>query len=328
MTRTAFVSGATGFVGLNLIEELLRRGWKIIALHVPSADLKFLSKFDVKKVSGNISDYEFLCNTIPDGVDAVFHVAANTSAWAKNNEQQYLDNVIGTENMVKASLLKKVKRFVYTSSISAFGYHPNERIDEHTESNALQCKMNYNITKFQAECIVKAAVGKGLNAIILNPCNIIGPYDTNNWTRQFIRPIYNGELSAIPPGKAMWCHVKDIVNAHINAVDMGSVGENYLLGGTEARFVDVVNEIEKLLGKKESRFVQPKWVMKLLVFVLFLKSKIDGKEPMLTNEKYNRAVGYIRCNYNKAVKTLDYKTSSLSEMIRDSYNWLKSENLL
>jgi nucleoside-diphosphate-sugar epimerase len=135
-------------------------------------------------------------------------------------------------------------------------------------------------------------------------------------------------LPAIPPGKAMWCHVKDVVDAHINAVDRGSVGENYLLGGTEARFIDVVNEIEKLLRKKESRFVQPKWVMKILVFVLFLKAKIDGKEPMLTKEKYYRAVGYIRCNYDKAVKTLDYQTSSLSAMIKDSYDWLKSENLL
>jgi nucleoside-diphosphate-sugar epimerase len=328
MMRTAFVSGATGFVGLNLIEELLKRGWRIIALHVPSADLKFLSKFEVEKVCGNINDYQFLSDAIPYGVDAVFHLAANTSAWAKNNKQQYLDNVIGTQNMVNASLLKKVKRFVYTSSISAFGYHPNTTIDEHTESNALLCKMNYNITKFQAESIVKEAVKKGLNAVILNPCNIIGPYDTNNWTRQFIRPIYNNKLPAIPPGKAMWCHVKDVVDAHINAIDRGSVGENYLLGGTEARFIDVVNEIEKLLRKKESRFVQPKWVMKILVFVLFLKSKIDGKEPMLTKEKYNRAVGYIRCNYDKAVKTLDYKTSSLSAMIKDSYDWLKSENLL
>jgi len=258
----------------------------------------------------------------------VFHLAANTSAWAKNNARQYIDNVDGTRNMVNAALQKNVGRFIYTSSISAFGYHPDKCINEQTVSNALTCGMQYNRTKFLAENIVKDAVKKGLNAVILNPCNIIGPYDTNNWTRQFIRPIYKGQLPAVPPGKAMWCHVKDIVDAHISAVDKGVPGEKYLLGGTEANFVDIVNEIERLLGKAETHRVQPAWLLKLLVGVLFLKSKIDGKEPILTPEKYNRAVAYIRCDYSKASAVLGYRTSPLSVMLKDSFTWLKSENLL
>lgn len=328
MQKTAFVTGATGFLGLNLVQELSRQNWKIIALHLPSDNLKYLSKYDVTMVGGNLSDADLLCRVIHEGTDAVFHLAANTSAWARNNARQYLDNVEGTQNMVNAAMQKKVGRFIYTSSISAFGYHPYECINEQTISNALTCGMQYNRTKFLAENIVKDAVKKGLNAVILNPCNIIGPYDTNNWTRQFIRPIYNGQLPAVPPGKAMWCHVKDIVDAHISAVEKGVPGENYLLGGTEARFIDVVNEIERLLGKPETRRVQPAWLLRLIVGVLFLKSKIDGQEPMLTPEKYNRAVAYIRCDYSKASAELGYRTSPLSVMLKDTFTWLKSENLL
>jgi len=328
MQKTAFVTGASGFLGLNLIQELSNQHWKIIALHLPSADLKYLSNYDATLVSGDLSDAGLLQRAMPTGVDAVFHLAANTSAWSRNNAQQYSDNVDGTRNMVDAALQNKVRRFIYTSSISAFGYHPNECINEQTPSNALTCGMQYNRTKFLAEQIVKAGVKQGLNAVILNPCNIIGPYDTNNWTRQFIRPIYNGQLPAVPPGKAMWCHVRDIVNAHISAVDQGLPGENYLLGGTEARFIEVVNEIERLLGKAETRRVQPAWLLKLLVGVLFLKSKIDGQESMLTPEKYNRAVASIRCDYSKATEVLGYQTSPLSVMINDSYLWLKRENLL
>ena len=126
----------------------------------------------------------------------------------------------------------------------------------------------------------------------------------------------------------MWCHVQDVVHAHIRAVDRGQAGENYLLGGTEAGFLDLVNEIEKLLGKKLSRSVQSKWLLKAMVFLLFVKSKLDGKEPALTPEKYNRASAAILCDYEKAVRVLNYQTSSLEKMIRDSYQWLKSENLL
>jgi dihydroflavonol-4-reductase len=328
MSKTAFVTGATGFLGLNLIQELSKQEWKIIALHLPSVDLKYLSQYGVTMVAGNLNDADLLCRAIPEGADAVFHLAANTSAWAKNNAQQYLDNVEGTRNMVGAALKKKVKRFVYTSSISAFGHHPGECITEQTVSNALTCGMQYHKTKFLAENIVKDAVKKGLNAVILNPCNVIGPYDTNNWTKHFIRPIYHGRLPAVPPGTAMWSHVKDIVDAHVSAVDKGVPGENYLLGGTEARFLDIVNEIERLLGKAETRRVQPVWLLRLIVVVLFLKSKIDGKEPMLTPEKYNRAVSRIHCDYSKASAQLGYRTSPLRVMIEDLFAWLENENLL
>jgi nucleoside-diphosphate-sugar epimerase len=247
--------------------------------------------------------------------------------WSKNDKQQYRDNVMGTQNMVNAAIEKKAKKFIYTSSIAAYGYHKNP-VSETTESNALSCGMNYNKTKYIAEKIVKEAITRGLQAVILNPINIIGPYDINNWTRQFIKPVYNDRLIAIPPGRAMWCHEKDIIDAHIKAVDYGEVGQNYLLGGIEASFKEIVNEIERQLGKKTSNYVQSKYVLKFLTVLLGLKSKIDGKEPALTPAKYKRAIGSIICDYNKATQVLNYKTSSLSKMVKDSCDWLRKENLL
>jgi dihydroflavonol-4-reductase len=327
MDKIAFVTGSTGFLGLNLIEELQRQQWKIIAFHVADADLKYLSRFDVIRKEGNLNDLGCLLEALPQDVDAIFHTAGNTSMWSKNNQQQFQDNVIGTQNLVVAAMQRKARKFIYTSSVAAYGYHKNP-VTEATPSNALTSKMNYNITKYLAEQSVKEAVTRGLPAVILNPINIIGPYDVNNWTRQFVRPIYYNQLPAIPPGRAMWCHVGDVVDAHIKAVVAGVIGENYLLGGVEASFKDVVNEIEKLLGKKQSTRVQPPWVLKVLTILLSAKSMLDGKEPMLTPEKYRRAVGCITCNYRKAEQVLEYKTSSLETMIKDSYAWLKRENLL
>ena len=327
MSRTAFVTGSTGFVGLNLIDQLLRRKWEVIAFYLPNVNLSYLNRYQVTKVSGNIGDRDSIEKALPDGVDAIFHVAGNTSMWSKNDRQQYLDNVIGTQNMVEAAIRKNSKRFIYTSSIAAYGYH-GTRIDESTLSNALDCGMNYNKTKFQAEQIVKQASKEGLPGVILNPINMIGPYDMNGWARQFIIPVCKNKLSAIPPGKAMWTHIKDVVDAHINAVDMGNIGENYLLGGVEASFLEVVNEIEKVLGKKHSTKVQSARTLKVLTSLLMLKSGIDGKEPQLTPAKYKRAVGSITCDYSKAKVALDFNTSALNLMICDSCQWLHSENLI
>ena len=328
MKRKAFITGAAGFLGLNLIEELMKENWEITAFHFPSADLNYLKRFGVKMIGGNILDYAVLKEAIPEKTDALFHVAANTSAWSRNDKQQYKDNVEGTQNVISAALEKNVSRFIYTSSISAYGYHPGKTITESTESNALTCGMGYNRTKFLAENLVKKVSGNGLNAVILNPCNILGPYDRNNWARQFILPIFSGRLRAVPPGKAMWCSVKEIARAHIAAVDKGKPGENYLLGGTEARFIDIVNEIERQLGKPETRKVQSKAFLRILVPLMAAKSFFDGKEPILTREKYNRAAAVIRCDYSKAVRELNYQTAGLQEMVGDSILWLKSESFL
>jgi len=327
MKKKAFVTGATGFLGLNLIEKLTSQNWEVIGFHLPGVDLNFLSGFAVGKIAGDLNNYESLVNAIPMEVDAVFHIAGNTSMWSKNNEQQYRDNVIGTQNIVNAAIEKKARRFIYTSSIAAYGYH-KDPVSENTCSNAMTCNMNYNKTKYLAEQIVKEAVKKGLFAVILNPINVVGPYDVNNWTKQFIKPVYYDKLVAIPPGKAMWCHVKDVVNAHIQAVDFGEKGENYLLGGVEASFKEVVNEIERYLGKALSTKVKTKLFLRLLTYLLTIKSCIDGKEPMLTPAKYKRAVGSITCDYGKAIRVLNYQTSSLHEMIQDSFQWLHRENLL
>jgi len=77
--KEAFVTGSTGFLGLNLIERLQRNNWEITALHLPGEDLKYLSRYNVKAVPGNILDIQSLQNAIPKNVDAIFHMAGDKS---------------------------------------------------------------------------------------------------------------------------------------------------------------------------------------------------------------------------------------------------------
>ncbi len=327
--RTAFITGSTGFVGLNLIEELCTSTghWHIHALVLPEEDTRHLVRFNVSPVVGNILDRDSLRKAIPEGVDVIFHVAGDTSMWNKHNDRQYGVNVIGTNNMVGAAIEKNAGRFVHTSSISAYGHHPMRIISEKTESNALTCAMNYNKTKFLAEQEVKKGVSVGLNAIILNPCNIVGPYDRVNWA-QAIKGVYHGALRGVPPGLATFSHARDIVKAHIAAVDKGGSGENYILGGIEATFKEVFNEIERLLGKKPSDRVVSRSELKLAMYWFEIKSLIDRKEPALTPAKYNRLVGHQICDDGKARRELGFSTGSLNRMLTDSYNWLIQEDLL
>ena len=313
----------------NLIEELLCRDWEVTALCLPSDNIDWLKQPSVHAVFGNIVDRASLVAAMPDAPDGVFHMAANTSTWSRGDAQQYRDNVFGTELMLDVALQKAAKRFVYTSSISAWGYQPGRCIDESTPSNAMTCGVNhYGKTKYLAERLVRQAVERGLSAVILNPVNILGPHDVNNWTKQLIRPVSEGTLGIVPPGKAMWAYVEDIVDAHIAAVDRGAVGENYLLGGVEASFKEVINETERLLGKPLSTRTASKAVLWLALQAATIKSKFDGKEPFLTVERYSRAVAHISCRYDKAVRDLGFKTTPLRVALEATIRWLTDEHLL
>src|SRR5258708_1212150 len=119
--RAAFVTGATGFVGLNMVKELMIRGWDVTALHRPSSDLKLLKRFRPKLAVGTLGDPQSLIVAIPQDTDTIFHVAGNTNMWRGGNAQQTRDNVDGTRHLVPAALAKRVRRLVGASPVSAYG---------------------------------------------------------------------------------------------------------------------------------------------------------------------------------------------------------------
>ncbi len=324
--KTAFITGGTGFIGLNLIRQLQAKNWEITALHLPGEDTKYLDRFDVDRVEGNILDPLSLQRAIPYAPDAVFHLAGDTSMWKKNDARQYKINVIGTANMCREAMNKKAARFIHTSSSSAFGYH-DHRLTEQTPSNALTCGMNYNRTKFLAEQEVQKAVKQGLFAVILNPCNIIGPYDPGNWS-QLIKNVCAGKLPGYPPGIGTFAHARDIARAHISAVENGQKGENYLLGGAQASFKDVVSEILRVTGADLPLKEISNFRLKLILYASLAASFISRREPLMTHPKYLRLVGRLTCDDTKARRTLGFSTTSISEMVADCHQWLEQEHLV
>ena len=310
---------------MNLIEAIHQEDWEIFALYLPGEDFHYLSRFPVHMIEGNILNRDSLLKAIPEEVDAVFHLAGDTSTWSKNNGRQYRINVEGTANMLDAAVEKKARRFIYTSSISAFGFHDGP-VSEETVSTAMQSGVNYHKTKYLAEQEVKKRSGK-LQTVVLNPCNVIGPYDRINWA-QTIKTVYQDKLSGYPPGIGTFAHVKDIACAHIQAAEKEVVGRQYVLGGTQASFKEAFDTIAMILNKKPSNKALSKSTLRLATFIFKLKSLIDKKEPMLTMEKYKRIVGKQIIDDRKAVKDLDLKKTPLKEMFEDSYRWLLQEDLL
>lgn len=323
MARHAFVTGGTGFVGLNLVQQLKADGWDVTALHRANSDLTFLSRFSPTLVQGEITDAASILTALPSGIDTLFHVAGNTNMWRKGNAQQTRDNVDGTRNVVEAAIAKGVRRLVVTSSISAYGPVSGE-LTEATASCAAESSVNYERTKWQAQEIARAAVSRGLEVVIMQPGAIIGPYDIGTWSQMFAL-VRDGKMNAVPDAGLTFAHVREVVAAHIAAADKGENGGQYLLGGENRSMLDLVQIIERLMGKPAKAKAVPKAVLAVVATIGDFVSNFTGKQPTITPEMAKAFGGRSKINTAKAQRELGFKVVSLEQMAKDCYDWMVAE---
>lgn len=326
--KTAFVTGGAGFLGLNLLEILMESNWRITVFDLAPLPGAFAGYQYLTQVPGDITNSASCEDAMPNETDAVFHLAGDTNHWQLANQRQTEINVIGTCNLVNASLAKRAGRFIYTSSISAFGFQPGGRqITEDTESTAEGYWINYFHTKRLAELEVRKGIENGLDAVILNPANIIGPYDFSGFSR-FFPMIKNNKLAGVPPGSATFCDVREVAKAHLSAFERGRKSHSYLLGGADATWLEFVNEIGRLLGKKTPAKATPAFVLKLLGRISFWVSMLTRRDPDVTPEKALLVSSDLICSSAKAIGELNYQPVALSKMLQDCYQWLMKENRL
>jgi nucleoside-diphosphate-sugar epimerase len=324
--KTAFVTGGTGFVGINLINELVEQGWAATCLHRPASDLKYLRRLPVSLVAGDLLDPRSLERAVPQDVDVIFHVAADTSSWRPHDAAQTATNVGGTRNLVAAARARSAKRFVLTSTASAYGRH-REPISEATKSNAAGSWINYERSKWLSEEEARQGMKQGLPAVIVNPCAVFGPFDTSVWGRVF-RAIRDGKMKMVPPGAVPVNHAREVARAHIAAAELGRPGENYILGGEAMPLAHIFREMAKLMGVElRAPVVQP-WVLKGMARVIAAIARLTGREPDITPEMAEILCGANQVATDKAERELNYRRRPLDECLSDSYRWLKSEGLL
>jgi dihydroflavonol-4-reductase len=323
MSRTAFVTGGTGFVGLNLVQQLMAAGWDVTALHRPTSDLKFLERFRPRLAAGSITDRDSLRAAIPDRTDTAFHVAGNTNMWRRHNAEQTRDNVEGTRNIVEAAIAKHVRRLVVTSSISAYGPVVGE-ITEQTPSRAALSRVNYQRTKWQAQEIARSGVDRGLEVVIMQPGAILGPYDLGTWSRVFTM-VRDGKLSGVPPAGLTFTHVREVVAAHIAAADRGENGGQYLLGGENRSLLDLIREVSRLLGKPAATREVPAGLLRVVAKFGDFLSNFTGRQPPITPEMAEAFGRRVSTSSAKAQRELGYRVVALDLMVKDCYEWMLAE---
>jgi dihydroflavonol-4-reductase len=324
--RTAFVTGATGLLGLNLVEALCADGWEVTALHRGGAGLSILQRFPVRLAEGDITDPESLMCAMPEGAGCVFHLAASLRLWRLARREQERINVGGTRNVVDVALRRDVHRFVFASSTAAYGLDAG-RLREDLPLRGAESWIGYVRTKSIAERVVRTGIARGLDAVILNPPNLVGRYDRGNWSRM-IRMVHERTLPGVPPGIATFAHAAEVARMHVVAAERGRPGESYLLGGVEVTWLDFVRAIAELIGRPLPRWVAPALPLRALARLLEAWSLVTRKEPDITPEGIAMVCSDQLVDSTKAERELGYRAVPLKVMIEDCYRWMLDAGLL
>ena len=322
----AFLTGGTGFVGRNLAEVLSLAGWQVTALVRAGSKAQHLEKMGIETVEGQLEDAASLMAALPEGVEVVFHVAADTSPWRGHRVRQWQTNVEGTRNMLRAAKERGAGRFVHTSTIAVYG-HQDGRFDESAEKRGPGSWVGYVNSKSVAEAAVLEAADDGLDAVILNPGHILGRYDSHNWARMF-RMVRDDTLPGVPPGAGCFANVGEVAKAHLKAAQVGAGGENYLLGGPHESFLAVIREIALILGREPPKKTLPALAIKTAARLKDLASRLTGKPPDLTPEGAFFVCQDENFSSKKAKDQLDYKARPIADSLIESYAWLKEAERL
>lgn len=253
------VTGATGFIGQHLVPRLCQLGHNVHCL--TRSDKAVFADLPVTKVIGDITSLADM-ESATRGMDVVYNLAGMVSYRSSDLAQQIAVNVGGVQNVMQACLQNKVPRVVHTSSVAAFGIpEPKGFVaDENFVYNLLGKGLTYCDTKHQGELVVSRFFEQGLNVVMLNPGIIFGEGDSHAHHHAIFKSMSRGVL-AVPSGGIPFSDINDVVDAHLNAITMGSAGERYSLVSANLSFADAAAVFASIYHCNKPLLELPDWLV-------------------------------------------------------------------
>ena len=320
----ALVTGATGFVGANLVRELLADGVEVRALIRPGSDRRALTGLPVDAVGGDLVDPPTLRPALR-GVDVLFHVAADYRLWAPDPRVLYRVNVDGTRALLEAAAEAGVSRVVYTSSVGTLGLPPDGRAGtEDTPVGLDDMVGHYKRSKFLAEHKAERAAARGVPVVIVNPSAPVGPWDWKPTpTGRMLVDYLRGRMFAYLDTGLNVVHVRDVARGHVLAATRGRTGERYILGhaGGNLALREIFGRLALYAGIPAPR--RRLWPAAALAIgaACELVARVRGGEPRVSVTAVRMAAKRMFFDPGKAIRELGLPQTPIDRALRDAVDW-------
>ena len=323
------VTGADGFLGANLVRELVARKHTVVAGIQPGRQVGTIDGLPLERREVDLR-YKGSTRKAVTGVDAVIHTAADTSTWPSRVPRRDAFNVVSTENVASAVLEEGVRRFVHIGTANSFppGSAETPRREEYLFQGT-DYGLGYIDSKRRAHRrVLKAVERAGLPALVLCPTFMMGPYDSRPGPGRMILQVANKGIPPLPPGGRNIVDVRNVAVAAANALAQGEIGESYLLAGENLHYDRLFQAIAEVVGRTGYGHRVPK------AGILAFGAINSGFSALLRRPPgISYTMAKIACDENfydgsTAEAVLGLPKTDVRRAITDSYEWLRSHGYL
>jgi dihydroflavonol-4-reductase len=320
----ALVTGGTGFVGANVVRELLAEEATVRVLARPGGDRRALAGLPVEVVDGDLLDPASLRRAVR-GVETVFHVAADYRLWVPDSRVLYRTNVDGTRAMLEAATSAGARRIVYTSTVGALGIPRDGAPGTEDTSVSLADMIGpYKASKFLAEEVARESARAGAPVVIVNPSAPVGPWDVKPTpTGQMIVDFMRGRMFACLDTGLNVVHVRDVARGHLLAAQKGRVGEKYILGHANLSLREIFGVLAAITGRRPPRLTIPYAVAWLGAACMEGGARLAGRVPQVPLTAVRMARKRMFFDPAKAVRELGLPQTDVRQALGDAVEWFR-----
>jgi dihydroflavonol-4-reductase len=307
-----------------------QKGFNVRVLVRATSPRRNVETLNAEIVVGDMRDEASMRNALR-GVRYLLHVAADYRLWAPDPSEIERSNLEGTEATMRAALHEGVERIVYTSSVATLKVTSSgDSADETSPLKADQAIGVYKRSKVLAERAVERMIAEdGLPAVIVNPSTPIGPRDVKPTpTGRIIVEAALGKIPAFVDTGLNLVHVDDVAAGHFLALERGTIGERYILGGENLPLQQMLADIAALTGRKAPTISLPRWPLYPLAMGAETVAKFTKREPFVTVDGLKMSKNKMYFTSAKAERELGYRARPYREGLRDALEWFRHAGYL
>jgi dihydroflavonol-4-reductase len=320
----ALITGATGFVGSHVARSLVGAGHTVRALARPGSNFRALEGLPIQRVEGDVRNHASLLPAL-NGMDWVFHVAADYRLWSAHPEDIYETNVTGTRNLLEAARCAGVTRFIYTGTVATVAVERRDLPSEATATSLGEMVGHYKRSKWLAEREVLKAAEAGLPVVIAMPTTPVGPWDWKPTpTGKIIVDFLNGRMPGYVETGLNFIGVEDVAAGHLLVAEKGRIGERYLLGSENLTLKELLDSLAGIAGRPALRLKIPYPLALSVAFAENTVSRLLGRVPQIPLEGVKIARHRMFVDCSKALRELGFEPRRVAPALERAVRWYES----
>ncbi len=321
------ITGATGFLGNNLIRALLEQGHEVIAAVRLSSDPRPVAGLEIEIRNLDLSDSGEI-NLAVQSADLIIHSAALIHVgWTKLEESRKV-NVESTRMLATAARRQNI-RMIHVSTVDSLAAMEGDAPVNELQIEPSKPRCAYVVSKREAEQVVLEEIARGLDGVIVNPGFMVGPFDWKPSSGKMMLMLAKLPiLYFAPAGGCSVVDVRDVAEGIVSAIRHGRTGERYVLAGKNMSYLDLWRLMAKVINKRPPARPLSNWLAHCVGRIGDMCAKVSHYESEINSASLSMGQMFHWYSSEKAEKELGYRIGDVEDALQDAWEWFKKNDYI